>query len=97
MLKSLKEISIREGLLIANDNRTLISKAKTSKKLSEYGWFNHFYIKRCLKYRTGALLTRKHIVDQCPNLRKNTIKKLRESGKRLSNRTSLENFDKHFP
>ena len=38
-------------------------------------------------------MTRKHIVDECPiyeNWRKNTIRRLRQGGFRISNKTNLE-------
>ena len=51
--------------------------------LSEYGWFNSSYNRICLKCHSGAILTRKHIVDECPryaNCRKNSIRLLKEKG-----------------
>ena len=43
--------------------------------------------------RDFLFLTRKHIVDECPiyeNWRKNTIRRLRQGGFRISNKTNLE-------
>ena len=103
MLKSLKEIGTNKNLIINNDfiiNNKRWWRTNFEGKdiemvrfLSEYGWFNHSYNRRCIKCKTGAILTRKHIVDECPiyeNWRKNTIRRLRQGGFRISKKTNLE-------